>query len=303
MFEIVIEYINTKARHVKLPCIFLKDGKMQNSIFKEMNVSDDIIRAIGDMGFEELTHIQELSIPPIPEGKDIIAQAQTGTGKTCAFGIPVIENITNDNDDVKVLILCPTRELAIQSSEELKSVAKYKSNIRILPIYGGQPIDRQIKGLKKRPNIIIGTPGRVMDHMRRKTLRLQNLEVIVLDEADEMLNMGFREDIDLILEKVSPQRQTLLFSATMPKEILDLTNKYQRDPLFIKATATELTVPAIKQFYLEVTQSSKTEVMSRIIDTENIKLSLVFCNTKKKVDELTLTLQSRGYAAELCMET
>lgn len=271
---------------------------MQNSIFNEIKVSDQMARAIGDMGFEELTPIQKLSIPPILEGKDIIAQAQTGTGKTCAFGIPIVENISEDDGQIKVLVLCPTRELAIQSSEEFKSISRYKNNIRILPIYGGQPIDRQIKGLKKRPNIIIGTPGRVMDHMRRRTLKFHNIETIVLDEADEMLNMGFREDIDYILKQVPAGRQTLLFSATMPKEILDLTSRYQKDPLFIKATTTDLTVPAIEQFYLEVTHSSKIEVMSRIIDTENIKLSLVFCNTKRRVDEVAQTLQSRGYAAE-----
>ena len=271
---------------------------MENLIFKDMNVSEEVKKAISDMGFEELTHIQDLSIPPLLEGKDVIGQAQTGTGKTCAFGIPAIEKIDIDSSSVQVLILCPTRELAIQTSEELKSVSKYKKGIDILPIYGGQPIDRQIKALKKHPQIIIGTPGRIMDHMRRHTLKLMDLRMLVLDEADEMLNMGFREDIDIILEKVPEERQTILFSATMPKEIMDLTSKYQKDPTFIKATRKELTVPGIQQFYLEVSEGSKLEVLSRLIDTNNIRLSLVFCNTKRRVDELSSALQSRGYGAE-----
>jgi len=271
---------------------------MENSIFNNINVSDEIKKAIADMGFEELTNIQTLSIPHLLEGKDVIGQAQTGTGKTCAFGIPAIEKIDPNLESIQVLILCPTRELAIQSSEELKNVAKYKKGINILPIYGGQPIERQIKALKKHPQIIIGTPGRVMDHMRRHTLKLTELKMLILDEADEMLNMGFREDIDTILQKVPEERQTVLFSATMPKEIMDLTGKYQKNPVFIRAIRKELTVPAIQQFYLEVSEASKLEVLSRLIDTNNIKLSLVFCNTKKRVDELASALQSRGYSAE-----
>ena len=210
----------------------------------------------------------------------------------------VIEKIDNNITKVQVLILSPTRELAIQISEELKSVAKYKKGIGILPIYGGQPIDRQINALKKHPQIKIGTPGHVMDHMRRHTLKLMDLKMLVLDEADEMLNMGFREDIDTILEKVPDDGQTILFSATMPKEIMDLTSKYQKNPVFIQATRKELTVPSIQQFYLEVSEASKLEVLSRLIDTNNIKLSLVFCNTKKRVDELSSALQSRGYSSE-----
>jgi ATP-dependent RNA helicase DeaD len=272
---------------------------MENLIFKDLNVSEEIKKAIADMGFEEATSIQSQSIPYILDGNDVIGQAQTGTGKTCAFGIPSIEMINPESDEVQVLVLCPTRELAIQSSDELKKVAKYKSKIRILPIYGGQPIERQIMALKKRPQIIIGTPGRVMDHMRRRTLKLGGLRMIILDEADEMLNMGFREDIDTILEKVPESRQTILFSATMPREILDLTSKYQKNPIHIKVAHKEqLTVPSIEQFYLEVSESSKLEVLSRLIDTNNLKLSLVFCNTKKRVDELASNLQSRGYSAD-----
>ncbi len=271
---------------------------MENLSFKDLNLSAEVQHAIADMGFEEATPIQSKSIPPILNGNDLIGQAQTGTGKTCAFGIPAIEMIQPEIESIQVLVLCPTRELAIQSSEELRSVLKYKDGIRILPVYGGQPIDRQIMALKKRPQIIIGTPGRVMDHMRRRTLKLEQLKMIVLDEADEMLNMGFREDIDTILEKVPVDRQTILFSATMPKEILDITKKYQKDPIHIKVAHKELTVPSIEQYYLEVKESAKLEVLSRLIDANDIKLSLVFCNTKKRVDELTSSLQSRGYSAE-----
>jgi ATP-dependent RNA helicase DeaD len=266
--------------------------------FKELNLSEEIQKGIDDLGFEEATPIQAQSIPYILNGSDIIGQAQTGTGKTCAFGIPAVDMLESDSESVQVLVLCPTRELAIQSSEEIKSVSKYKKGIRILPIYGGQPIERQIKALKNHPQIIIGTPGRVMDHMRRRTLKFANLKMIILDEADEMLNMGFREDIDTILKEAPADRQTILFSATMPKEILDLTKLYQKNPLHVKVAHKALTVPSVEQYYLMVSGSTKFEILARIIDANDIKLSLVFCNTKKRVDELAADLQSRGYSAE-----
>lgn len=271
---------------------------MENLFFKEMNLSNDIQKALDHMGFEEATPIQAKAISPIIEGKDIIGQAQTGTGKTCAFGIPAIEMIDPKLASVQVLALCPTRELAIQVSEELKNVSKFKKGIKILPIYGGQSIDRQIIALKNKPQIIIGTPGRVMDHMRRHTLKLGNLKMIILDEADEMLNMGFREDIDVILQEVPKERQTLLFSATMPKEIMDLTKLYQQNPVHIKTVHKELTIPSIEQYYIEVRENSKLELLCRLIDSKNVKLGLVFCNTKRRVDELTSSLQTRGYSAE-----
>lgn len=271
---------------------------MKNLAFKELNLSPEIEKAVAEMGFEEATPIQSQSIPHIMGGKDIIGQAQTGTGKTCAFGIPAIEMVDPKNESIQALILSPTRELAIQISEELKNVSKYKKGIKILPVYGGQPIERQIAALKKRPQIIIGTPGRLMDHMRRRTIKLMELKMVVLDEADEMLNMGFREDIDAILEKIPVDRQTVLFSATMSKEIMDLTSKYQKNAILVKAIHKELTVPRIEQYYLEVRESAKLDVLSRIIDKEHIKLALVFCNTKKRVDELTSGLQSSGYMAE-----
>lgn len=271
---------------------------IESVLFNQLNISEEIIRAAHDMGFEETTPIQAKAIPVVLEGKDIIAQAPTGTGKTCAFGIPAIESIDVNNDKVQVLVLCPTRELAIQITEELTALAKYKKGVRILPIYGGQQIDRQITALRKKPQIIIGTPGRVMDHLRRKTLRIENLKMIILDEADEMLNMGFREDIDVILESVPEERQFVLFSATLAKPILDIANRYQHDPVTINVVHKVLTVPTIEQYYLEVRDNNKVEVLSRLIDANNFKLSVVFCNTKKRVDDLCRDLQARGYSAE-----
>lgn len=250
------------------------------------------------MGFEEATPIQAKAIPPILEGRDVIAQAPTGTGKTCAFGIPAIESIDPANNKIQVLILCPTRELVIQTAEELRDLCKFKDGIRTLPIYGGQPIERQIMALKKKPQIIIGTPGRIMDHLRRKTLRIDDLKMVVLDEADEMLNMGFREDIDIILESVPGDRQFVLFSATLPKAIMDIANKYQHDVVKINVVHKVMTVSTVEQLYLEVREANKVEVLSRIIDANNFKLSVVFCNTKKRVDDLCKALLARGYSAE-----
>lgn len=271
---------------------------MENLIFKDLDLSNEVQRALGDMGFEEATPIQSRAIPPILQGRDIFGQAQTGTGKTCAFGIPAIEMIDPNLTGVQVLVLCPTRELAVQVSEELKSVCKYKKGIKVLPIYGGQPIERQILALKNKPQIIIGTPGRVMDHMRRRTLKLGDLKMLILDEADEMLNMGFREDIDVIIEDLPKERQTLLFSATLANEISEIAGLYLNNPERIVTVHKELTIPSIEQYYLEVRESSKSELLCRLIDAKNIKLGLVFCNTKKRVDELTSSLQTRGYSAE-----
>jgi ATP-dependent RNA helicase DeaD len=271
---------------------------MEHSGFKDLKLSREMQKAITDMGFEEATPIQSQSIPFMLEGKDVIGQAQTGTGKTAAFGIAAIERIDPKNLAVQAVILCPTRELAIQVSEELKKLSKYKRGIEILPVYGGQPIDRQIRALKKGVQIIIGTPGRVMDHMERRTLKLDSVKMIVLDEADEMLDMGFREDIELIMTKVQKERQTILFSATMSRAILDLTKRYQTKPQMIKLENKEMTVPKVEQFYYEVKSQLKPEVLSRLIDINDIKLSLVFCNTKRLVDELVDNLKSRGYLAD-----
>ena len=271
---------------------------MKTLAFNELPLSYEIQRAVADMGFEEATPIQSESIPHILEGRDMLGQAQTGTGKTCAFGIPVIERVDRDNNQVQYLILAPIRELAIQIADEMHEVAKYKEGIRILAVYGGQPIDRQILALKKRPQIIVGTPGRVMDHMRRRTLRLDALSGIILDESDEMLNMGFKEDIDTILSSCPTEIQKIFFSATMPKAILELTEKYLRDPIHVRIAPKQLAVENISQFYIEVRESNKLEVLCRLIESDRIKLALVFCNTKRKVDEVCEKLVTRGYSAE-----
>ena len=271
---------------------------MEHLRFEDMNISNEICRAVLDMGFEEATPIQSQAIPVILEGKDIIGQSQTGTGKTAAFGIPLLERINPDDRRLQALILCPTRELAIQVSEEFRKLLKYKDNIRVLPIYGGQPIDRQIAALRKGTQVVIGTPGRVMDHMRRRTIKAETVQMMVLDEADEMLDMGFREDIETILVKIPEEHQTLLFSATLSPEILDLTKRFQKNPEFIKIVRKELTVPNIEQYYFDVKEKTKLDALCRIIDVYDPKLAMVFCNTKKRVDDLVEMLQGRGYFAE-----
>lgn len=263
-----------------------------------MQLSKEVQRAIADMGFEEMTPIQAKTIPPIMEGKDIIGQAQTGTGKTIAFAIPIIEAIRPRLKRTQAIILCPTRELAIQVSEEIKRISKYKRDISVLPVYGGQPIERQLRVLQGGVHIVIGTPGRTIDHINRGTLRLEGVRLVVLDEADEMLNMGFMEDVQTILETIPDERQTLLFSATMPWPILNLTHRYMKSPEFIKVVHRELTVPMVEQLYFEVREGMKPEVLSRVIDMHGFRLSLVFCNTKRKVDDVATELQARGYLAE-----
>ena len=271
---------------------------MEHLRFEDMNISNEICRAVLDMGFEEATPIQSQAIPVILEGKDIIGQSQTGTGKTAAFGIPLLERINPEDRRLQALILCPTRELAIQVSEEFRKLLKYKDNIRVLPIYGGQPIDRQIAALRKGTQVVIGTPGRVMDHTRRRTIKAETVQMMVLDEADEMLDMGFREDIETILVKIPEEHQTLLFSATLSPEILDITKRFQKNPEFIKIVRKELTVPNIEQYYFDVKEKTKLDALCRIIDVYDPKLAMVFCNTKKRVDDLVEMLQGRGYFAE-----
>ena len=271
---------------------------METLKFEEMNLSNELFRAISDMGFEEATPIQSQAVSVIMEGKDVIGQSQTGTGKTAAFGIPCLEMINPNDRKLQALILCPTRELAIQVSEEFRKLLKYKESIRVVPIYGGQPIDRQISALKKGAQVIIGTPGRVMDHMKRRTLKMETVKMVILDEADEMLDMGFREDIETILLKIPEERQTILFSATLSKEILEITKKFLTEPEYIKIVRKELTVPNIEQIYFDVKEKTKLDALTRIMDMYNPKLALVFCNTKKRVDEVVELLQGRGYFAE-----
>lgn len=265
--------------------------------FEEMNLSSELLQAIKGMGFEKASPIQSLTIPLIIEGHDVIGQAQTGTGKTAAFGIPMIEKM-EDGKPLQALILCPTRELAVQVADELGKLLKFKPGVKVLPIYGGQPIEHQLKALKTlKPQIIVGTPGRVYDHIERKTLRLDSVKMVVLDEADEMLNMGFRDAIEEILEHVNDKAQTIFFSATMAKDILQLTKKYQENPKHVQVAHTQLTVPNIEQFYLEVTNTQKLEAICRVLDLHHTKLSVVFCNTKRRVDEVVEQLIRRGYFA------
>ncbi|QIP13029.1 DEAD/DEAH box helicase [Spirosoma aureum] len=267
-------------------------------LFSSLDISEDLLRAVTDMGFISPSPIQAEAIPPILAGRDVIGQAQTGTGKTAAFGIPALDLIDVQDRAVQVLILCPTRELALQVAEEIKKLAKYKRGVRIEAIYGGDSIERQIRSLKSGVHIVIGTPGRVMDHMERNTLKLDHVKMMILDEADEMLDMGFREDIENILDDMPEERQTILFSATMSKPIMQITQKFQKDPVLVKVVKRELTNTNIEQVYFEVKPKAKVEVMCRLIDMYDLKLLLVFCNTKRKVDEIVEDLQIRGYQAE-----
>lgn len=271
---------------------------METIRFEDLELDAKIMRAITDMGFEAASPIQGQAIPLELQGLDIIGQAQTGTGKTAAFGIPLLQKIDPKNKKPQAIILCPTRELAIQVSEEIRRLAKYMHGVKVLPIYGGQEIGRQIRSLKDGVQVIIGTPGRVMDHMRRKTVKMDQIHTVVLDEADEMLNMGFLEDMETILSALPEERQTLMFSATMPQAIQRIAANFQKDPQIVRVVKKELTVPKVTQYYYEVKPKNKLEVMCRLLDLYDPKLSVVFCNTKKQVDELVQGLQGRGYFAE-----
>lgn len=275
-----------------------EEGTKMTLTYRDSGIDERIIRAVEELGFEHMTPIQEQAIPVFLSGKDVIGQAQTGTGKTAAFGIPILEKIDPENKNLQAVILCPTRELAMQAADELRKFAKYMQGIKVLPIYGGQDIMKQIKNLKGGVQIIVGTPGRVMDHMRRHTVKMEHVHTVVLDEADEMLNMGFREDIETILKEVPEKRQTGLFSATMPKPILDITKLYQKDAVFLKMTPKEVTIPLIKQAYYQVQRKDKEEVLCRLLDYYDPGRALIFCNTKRMVDELTEHLKKRGYAVE-----
>ena len=270
---------------------------METVRFEEMGLSEEIQKAVRYMGFEEASPIQAKAIPAMISGIDLIGQAQTGTGKTAAFGIPILEKIDPKLKKLQAIVLCPTRELAIQVADEIRNLSRYMHGIKVLPIYGGQDIVKQIRSLKSGTQIVIGTPGRVMDHMRRKTMKLDFVHTVVLDEADEMLNMGFREDIEFVLSDVPEERQTVLFSATMPKPIMEITKKFQNNAKVIKVTKKELTVPNIEQYYYDVKPKKKEEVLSRLLDIYSPRLSVVFCNTKKQVDLLVNALLGRGYFA------
>ena len=266
--------------------------------FSDLNLSSELLHAIDDLGFESPSEVQEASIPIILEGRDVLAQAQTGTGKTASFGIPMIEGMEEDADDLQALILVPTRELARQVSEELKKLAKYKKFINIVPIYGGADMGKQLRDLKRGASIVVGTPGRVMDHMKRKTIRLDGLKFLTFDEADEMFDMGFRDDMKTIIERTNPNRQTLFFSATFDNDIREFSRLYQRDPAKVIIEKKELTAEKIEQFYLELNRNMKTEILNRLILIHKPKKSIIFCNTKRMVEALEVEIAQRGYKVD-----
>ena len=266
----------------------------KNIRFQDFNISPETLRAIEEMGFEEPTPIQVSAIPALLEGRDVTGQAQTGTGKTAAFGIPAIERIDPRSRKTQVLVLSPTRELAIQIAEEFARLAACHDGISILPIYGGQPIERQFRALERGAQIVVGTPGRILDHLDRGTLSFDSVRLVVLDEADQMLDMGFRDDIEAILDETPADRQTVLFSATLPKPILEISKRFQKDPAFISVARREVTVPQIEQLYLEVRSRDRLEILTRVLDIYDPDLTLIFANTKKGVDELTSHLQARA---------
>jgi len=267
-------------------------------LFSELGLSAEVLKAVEKLGFEKAAPIQAAAIPVLMQGKDVVGQSQTGSGKTAAFGIPAIEKTDPNLRAVQVLILCPTRELAVQVSEEIHKLAFFKRGINALPIYGGQSYERQFYGLKQGAQIVIGTPGRIMDHMRRGTLRLETVKFVVLDEVDVMLNMGFRDDIELILQATPKTRQTVFFSATNPRPIQQLIEKYSRDPQQVRIEQKAMTVPTVEQVYYEVDRRYKIELLTRLIDLHDLKLGIIFCNTKRMVDDLVDHLEAAGYMAD-----
>jgi ATP-dependent RNA helicase DeaD len=265
--------------------------------FGDLGLSPVLLESIESVGFRKPTSIQVATIPVLIGGEDVIAQAQTGSGKTAAFGLPIIEAIDPRSRGVQALVLAPTRELAIQVSEAIENLGRHK-RIETLAIYGGQPYERQFRGLQRGVHIVVGTPGRVMDHMRRGTLKLDDLRFFVLDEADEMLDMGFIDDIETILKEVPSERQTALFSATMPPRIADLANRYMNNPKRISVRGKQMTVAEINQSSYEFPRGRKMEALTRILEAENPSSTIIFARTKRGVDELGESLTSRGFAAE-----
>jgi len=271
---------------------------MTPKLFSELGLSPEVLKAIDQLGFEQAAPIQAEAIPLLMQGKDVVGQSQTGSGKTAAFAVPAIEKVDVAQRTTQVLILCPTRELAIQVAEEVHKLALFKRGLHALPVYGGQSYDRQLAGLRQGAHIVIGTPGRVMDHMRRGTLRLDRMKMLILDEVDVMLNMGFREDIEQILQSTPKERQTVFFSATIPRPIQQLMEKYVRDPQHVRIEQKALTVPTVEQVYYEVDRRFKVDLLTRLIDLHDLKLGIIFCNTKRMVDDLVDHLNAQGYSAD-----
>lgn len=276
------------------------DNPVKTQGFSEFGLSSNLLKALSDMNFVSPSSIQKEAIPQVLSGNDIIAKAPTGSGKTAAFAIPIIEKLdfNPDNKSIQALVLCPTRELAIQVHREFEKLTKYFENISVVSVYGGQNIEKQLSALKKEPQIIVATPGRLMDHLRRGSIKLNLAHTIVLDEADEMLDMGFREDIYTILEETPVNRQTILFSATMAKDIMELTKKFQKSPNIVDVTDNLLNAPDIEQQYFEVVEKDKIELITRLLHLHNVNLALVFCNTKSNVDKVVEILKTKGYFSD-----
>ncbi|MET0262801.1 MAG: DEAD/DEAH box helicase, partial [Rariglobus sp.] len=272
--------------------------RMEKLKFAELGLSAEVLKAVDKMGFEEASPIQTAVIPLLLSGKDVVGQSATGSGKTAAFGIPAVEKVDPKKKVVQVLILCPTRELAVQVAEEIAKLAFFKTGVREVPIFGGQPYERQIRALEAGAQIVIGTPGRVMDHMERGTLRLDNLKMIILDECDRMLDMGFRDDIEKILSETPTTRQSLFFSATMPPAIQAMINRFLPNPEWIKIAAQAQNAPKVDQVYIEVDRRYKIDVLTRLIDLHDFRYGIIFCSTKIMVDELDEHLHARGYATD-----
>lgn len=267
--------------------------------FNELNISSEVMKAVEEMGYENATDIQAQSIPMIMEGRDVLGRSNTGTGKTAAFGIPAIEMVDPGNKNPNALIICPTRELVTQVATEIRKFSKYKEGIKIVPIYGGQPIDSQIKLLKRGCGIVVGTPGRIMDHLRRKTLRLDDTKMVILDEADEMLNMGFKEDIEEILSSMPAENEhhTILFSATWPTDILKITEQFQKDPVRVEIKSSQRTIDTVEQLYYDVPRGKKANALRVLLNHYDPDLCMIFCNTKKMVDDLCTELNSHDIKA------
>ena len=271
---------------------------MEKRPFDQLGLSAEILKAVSKMGFEEASPIQTVVIPVALTGRDVVGQSSTGSGKTAAFAIPAIELVDPQLRKVQVLVLCPTRELAVQVAEETGKLAFFKKGVREVPIYGGQSYDRQFRALEAGVQIVIGTPGRVMDHMDRGTLRLDALKLVVLDEADRMLDMGFRDDIVKILSAVPESRQLLFFSATMPRAIQELIKRFSRDPAWLKIESVAQNAPQVDQIYFEVDRRSKIEALTRLIDVHDFRYGIIFCSTKIMVDDLDEHMHARGYAVD-----
>ena len=266
--------------------------------FAELNLSKDILDALEALKFEQASPIQAQAIPHLLEGHDLIGQAQTGTGKTAAFGIPVIERLDPNIRDPQVLVLCPTRELACQIADQFKKIARFKRQVSIVSLYGGQQIDIQFKALRRGANVIVATPGRLMDHINRRSVNMDSIKTVVLDEVDEMLNVGFKQAIDEIFERIpNRERQTILFSATVSERIMGMAMRYQKNPKLVKIAQTESSSANIEQFYYEIKERAKPEALTNLINEYKLKFSLVFCNTKRQVDEVVRNLNDKGYFA------